>query len=104
VWIGDLDPTVGREIQKVRPVLIVSPDSMNRNLSTVTVMPMTTGSRPAAFRVPARFRERDGLILADQLRTVDRSRLRHRLGVIEQATLLRALAVLRQMFEDEDDA
>lgn len=103
VWIGDLDPTVGRESQKTWPVLIVSPDSMTRNLGTVTVMPTTTGSHPAAFRVRARFRERDGLTLADQLRTLDRNRFRHRLGVIDPSTLLRTLAVLRQMFEEDDD-
>jgi mRNA interferase MazF len=99
VWITELDPTVGREIQKTRPCLVVSPDSMNRFLDTVTVMPLTSGSRAAPFRVPVRFRGKDGLLLAEQLRTVDRLRLVSKLGVLTAEDLSSALAVLREMFE-----
>lgn len=100
IWITELDPTVGREIQKTRPCLVVSPDSMNRHLDTVTIMPLTSGSRPAPFRVPTRIDGKEGLLLPEQLRTVDRHRLRSKLGRIDDATLASALAVLREMFED----
>ena len=100
VWLTELDPTVGREIQKTRPCLVVSPDSMNRYLDTVTVMPMTSGSRPAPFRVATTFAGKDGLILAEQLRTADRHRMIRKLGRVDAPTLSAALAVLREMFED----
>jgi mRNA interferase MazF len=99
VWLVELDPVVGSEIRKTRPCLIVSPDSMNTHLRTVTAMPLTSGSHPAPFRIPVRFEGRDGLLLADQMRTIDRRRLRKRLGVLDGATLNATLAVLREMFE-----
>jgi len=100
VWLTKLDPTVGREIQKTRPCLIVSPDSMNRSLTTLTVMPLTSGSWAEPFRIATRFDAKDGLLLADQLRSIDRSRFVKRLGVIEPRSLLAALSVLREMFEE----
>ena len=99
VWLVGLDPTVGREIRKTRPCLIVSPDSMNRFLSTVTALPLTSGGQPAGFRVPVEFDKTNGLLLADQLRTLDRSRLIKRLGTLDEAAVAAALAVLRDMFE-----
>jgi mRNA interferase MazF len=98
VWLVGLDPTVGREIRKTRPCLIVSPDSMNRFLSTVTALPLTSGSQPAGFRVPVRFNDTDGLLLSDQVRTLDRARLIKRLGTLDDVTVEDALAVLRDMF------
>lgn len=98
VWLAALDPTPGGEIQKTRPCLIVSPDDLNQHLRTVIAAPMTTGSRPAPFRVPVSFQGKDGLILADQLRTLDRRRLVKRLGEVEAETLTAALAVLREVF------
>lgn len=100
IWISELDPVVGSEIQKTRPCLIVSPDGMNRYLQTVTGMPMTTGSRTARFRVPVCFKGRDGFLLGDQLRTLDRRRLTKRVGTVDEVTLLAALATLRDMFEE----
>jgi mRNA interferase MazF len=98
VWLVGLDPTVGREIRTKRPCLIVSPDSMNRFLSTVTALPLTSGSQPAGFRVPVQFNNTDGLLLADQIRTLDRTRLIKRLGTVDEVTVEVALAVLRDMF------
>jgi mRNA interferase MazF len=98
VWLVGLDPTVGREIRKTRPCLIVSPDSMNRFLSTVTAMPLTNGSQPAGFRVQVQFNNTDGLLLADQIRTLDRARLIKRIGTLDDVTVEAALAVLRDMF------
>jgi mRNA interferase MazF len=100
VWLAALDPTVGREIQKTRPCLIVSPDSMNRFLGTVTAVPLTSGSRPAGFRVPVVFKTTSGLLLCDQLRTLDKARLMKRLGAVAPTTLLNTLAVLRELFEE----
>ena len=87
IWLAQLDPTVGSEIQKTRPCVVVSPDEMNAHLRTVIVAPMTTGSRPAAFRVPLTFQGKRGLIVLDQIRTLDRARLVKRLGVLRAPTL-----------------
>jgi mRNA interferase MazF len=100
IWITELDPTVGREIQKTRPCLVVSPDSMNRHLDTVTIMPMTPGSREASFRVAVRFDNWQGYLLAEQLRTADRHRMYKKVGEVDEATLCAALATLREMFEE----
>jgi mRNA interferase MazF len=98
VWLVGLDPTVGREIRKTRPCLIVSPDSMNRFLSTVTAVPLNSGSQPAGFRVQVQFNNTDGLLPADQIRTLDRARLIKRIGTLDDVTVEAALAVLRDMF------
>lgn len=98
VWLVALDPTVGSEIQKTRPCLIVSPDDMNAHLRTTIVAPMTTGSRPAPFRVSVSFKGKTGLILLDQLRAVDRDRLVKRSGRVDPFTIAAALAVLTEMF------
>lgn len=100
IWLAALDPTIGSEIQKTRPCLVVSPPEMHDYLRTVTVAPMTTGSRPAPYRVRAIFRHKEGLILLDQLRTLDKQRLVRRLGSIDRRTLIHTLAVLREMFEE----
>ena len=100
VWITELDPTVGRELQKTRPCLVVSPDSMNRFLDTVTVLPMTSGSHEAPFRVAVRFGDKQGFLLAEQMRTADRRRMHKKVGRIDRATLQAALSVLREMFEE----
>ncbi len=75
IWLACLDPTVGSEIQKTRPCVVVSPAEMHDFLRTVIVAPMTTGSRPAGFRIPISFQGKAGLILLDQVRTLDKSRL-----------------------------
>ncbi len=98
IWLAALDPTVGREIQKTRPCLIISPDEMNANLRTAIVAPLTTGSHPAPFRVPLRFKGKDGLILLDQIRTLDRARLVKRMGKVDAATLRAVLNVSGEMF------
>jgi mRNA interferase MazF len=100
VWLVALDPTVGREIQKTRPCVIVSPDEMNQHLGTVLAVPMTTGSRPAAFRVPVTFQGKTGLLLPDQMRAVDKARFVKRLGRLDTATAARLSAILQEMFAD----
>lgn len=98
VWLAALDPTIGSEIQKTRPCLVVSPDEMNAHLRTAIVAPMTTGSRPAPFRVAVTFKGKSGLILPDQMRTIDKARLVKRLGRVDAATLRAVLVVLGEMF------
>jgi mRNA interferase MazF len=100
VWLAALDPTLGSEIQKTRPCVIISPPEMHDFLRTVTVAPMTTGSRPAPYRIPVRFQRKHGLILLDQIRTLDRMRLVRRLGAVATDTLRATLAALREMFEE----
>jgi mRNA interferase MazF len=98
IWLAQLDPTVGSEIQKTRPCVVVSPDEMNEHLRTVIVAPMTTGSRPAGFRVPVSFEGKQGLIVLDQIRTLDRQRLVKRLGRLRPTTLANTLQTLQAMF------
>ena len=100
VYLVSLDPTKGREIKKTRPCVIVSPDELNAHLSTFIVAPMTTGGHPYPFRIPCRFQRKDGFVVLDQLRTVDRHRLVRRLGKVHGSTLLKILSILREMFEN----
>jgi mRNA interferase MazF len=100
IWLAALDPTLDSEIQKTRPCMIVSPPEMHDYLRTVTVAPMTTGSHAAPYRISLRFRRKNGLILLDQLRTLDKQRLVRRLGAVDAGTLSMALAALREMFEE----
>lgn len=98
IWLAQLDPTVGSEIQKNRPCVVVSPPEMHNHLRTVIVAPMTTGARAAAFRVPVTFQGKSGLILLDQVRTLDKSRLVRREGALHRATLQRVLSTLQAVF------
>jgi mRNA interferase MazF len=98
VFLVALDPTVGREIKKTRPCLIVSPDEMNAYISTVIVAPMTTKGRSYPTRVPCRFRGKAGQIVLDQIRTVDKDRLVRRLGRISDAVQAQVLSALAEMF------
>ena len=98
VYLVDLDPTVGHEIQKTRPAVIVSPDEMNRHIQTVVVAPMTTKGRTYPTRVPCRFQGKEGQVVLDQLRTVDRQRLVKRLGTVSAAVQTEVLRVLSEMF------
>ena len=97
VWLTNLDPTVGSEIQKTRPCVVISPAEMHDHLRTVLVAPMTTGSRPAGFRMPIKFQGKEGLILLDQIRALDKGRLVRRLGALAPATLSATLSVLRDV-------
>ena len=100
VYLVNLDPSVGSEIQKTRPCLVVSPDEMNQYIATVIVAPMTTKGRSYPTRVPCRFQGKDGQIVLDQLRTVDKVRLAKRLGQIDPETQRAVLATLGEMFAE----
>ena len=93
-----LDPTIGSEIKKSRPCVVVSPDEVNRHIRTVIIAPMTTKGISYATSVGCKFRGKRGQIALDQLRAVDKSRLTGRLGAIAVPTQERVLAVLAEMF------
>jgi len=96
-WVN-LDPTVGSEIKKTRPCLVVSPDEMNHHIRTVIVVPMTTKGQTYPTRVNCRFKGKDGLVVLDHIRTVDRVRLTKRIGRLDEKTAARVLEVLRELF------
>lgn len=99
VWLANLDPTVGSEIQKTRPCVVISPAEMHNYLRTVIVAPMTTGSRAAGFRIPVTFQGKAGLILLDQIRTLDKTRLVKKVGSVHSVTLEKTLRTLQAVFE-----
>ena len=98
IWLAQIDPTVGSEIQKTRACVVISPGEMNAHLRTVIVAPMTTGARPARFRIPLTFQGKQGLIVLDQIRTLDRARLVKRMGALRPSTLAATLQTLQAMF------
>lgn len=98
IWLAALDPTVGSEIRKSRPCVVISPPEMHDHLRTVIVAPMTTGSHPAPFRIAVTFRGKGGLILLDQVRTLDKARLVRRLGAVSSTTLSSTLQTLHLIF------
>jgi mRNA interferase MazF len=98
VFLVSLDPTVGREIQKSRPCLIISPDEMNRYIQTVIIAPMTTRGRQSPTQIACAFQRKQGHIVLDQIRTVDKARLIRKLGRIDNQTQSEVLSVLQDMF------
>jgi len=100
VHLVSLDPTIGSEVRKTRPCLVVSPDELNAHLRTVIVAPMTTGGHAYPWRVPCRFQNRSGFVALDQVRTVDGERLVKRLGRLSAGTTTTVLETLQEMFEE----
>jgi mRNA interferase MazF len=100
IWLVTFDPALGSEIQKSRPCVVVSPPEMHDHLRTVIVVPMTTKSRAAPFRIPVTHAGQRGLVLLDQIRAIDKVRLVRRLGNVSTKTLLQTLARLREAFAD----
>lgn len=98
VYLVNLDPTIGREIRKARPCLVISPDEMNRHLATVIVAPMTTKGRDYPTRVTCAFKGKEGQVVLDQIRTVDKVRLVQKMGRIDAKAQKEVLALLAEMF------
>ena len=98
VYLVNLDPTIGHEVRKTRPCLIVSPDEMNQYIGTVIVAPMTTKGRDYPTRVNFTFQGKKGQIVLDQIRTIDKIRLIKRLGKIDKNTAQKVLEILAEMF------
>jgi len=100
VYLVGLDPTVGSEIKKTRPCLIISPDEMNRYIAAVIVAPMTTRGQSYPTRVACRFQGKEGQVVLDQMRTVDKTRLIKRLGHISLSAQKAVLSVLAELFAE----
>ncbi len=98
VYLLNLDPTIGSEIQKARPCLIISPDEMNRHIRTVIVAPMTTAGKDYPTRVSCKFKKKKGQIVLDQIRTIDKTRLIKKLGSINPETQLEVISILQRLF------
>lgn len=100
VFLVRLDPTVGTEIQKTRPCVVISPDQINPYLATAIVAPMTTAGRNYPMRVKCAFEGKKGQIVLDQIRTVDKSRLIKKLGKLSKLERRKVLSVLAEMFAE----
>ena len=98
VFLINLDPTQGSEIKKTRPCVVVSPDEMNQGFHTVIIAPMTTKGKAYPTRVVCKFQRKQGQVLLDQLRAVDKTRLVKRLGALDTLTQSKVLATLAEMF------
>jgi len=98
IWLVSLDPTVGHEVRKTRPCVVVSPDSFNRHIQTFITIPMTSKGMPYPNRVDCRFRGKDGQIMVDRIRACDRLRFIRKLGRLDPATSMKVLEVLQEMF------
>ena len=98
VYLINLDPTIGSEIQKTRPCLIISPDEMNRHIRPVIVAPMTSAGKGYPTRVKCRFKKKEGQIVLDQIRTIDKTRLIKKLGKIDSETQMNVISVLQRLF------
>jgi len=100
VYLVNLDPTIGSEIQKTRPCVVISPDEMNRHIATVIIAPMTSKKRAYPTRVACQFQGKAGEVVLDQIRTVDKSRLVHKLGRLSKSTQTAVLDTLVDMFRE----
>lgn len=100
VYLVNLDPTIGHEIKKTRPCLVISPDEMNDNIGTVIIAPMTTKSHSYPTRIPVHFEGKDGWIVLDQIRTVDKIRLVKRLGKINSKEISNVKNTIKEMLVD----
>ena len=98
IFLVNLDPTVGSEIKKTRPCLVISPDQMNLYVNTVIVAPMTTKGKPYPTRVGCKFRGKQGMVILDQIRTVDKIRLVQKVGRLDTKTQAEVLRVLGELF------
>ena len=100
VFLINLDPTIGHAIQKTRPCLVVSPDEMNENINTVIIAPMITRSHEYPTRINVKFQGKNGWIVLDQIRTVDKRRLVKRLGKIDKIIIQKVKDVIKEMLVD----
>ncbi len=100
IYLVNFDPTIGSEIQKTRPCLVISPGEMNQNIQTIIIAPMTTKSHSYPTRVKINFQKRTGWIVLDQIRTVDRSRLVKRLGRITDDAITKIKSIIKEMLVD----
>ena len=101
IWLVNLDPTIGHEIKKIRPCLIVSPDEINKYLGTIIAAPFTTTIKHYPTRIDCRFKRKKGQIALDQIRTLDKERLIQKLGDLDEETSKKVCNVLVELFSYE---
>ncbi len=100
IYLVNLDPTIGHEIKKTRPCIVVSPDEMNRNIQTVIIAPMTTKSHKYPTRIPVTVQNKKGWIVLDQIRTIDNKRIIKKIGKISNETIIQLKSVIKEMLVD----
>ncbi len=100
IYLANLDPTIGHEIKKTRPCLVISPNEMNGQLQTIIIAPMTTKSHPYPTRVAFAFEKKRAWIVLDQIRTVDRKRLIKELGTLEMRSIAMVKSTIKEMLVD----
>ncbi len=98
-WV-DLNPSVGHEIKKIRPCIVISPNEMNFNIDTVIIAPMTTKSKNYPTRIKIEFEKKTGWIVLDQIRTIDKIRLKEKAGCLSEIAVLKVKNVLKEMLVD----
>jgi mRNA interferase MazF len=98
-WV-DLDPSVGHEIKKIRPCIVISPNEMNFNINTVIIAPMTTKSKNYPTRIKIEFEKKTGWIVLDQIRTIDKIRLKEKAGCLREIEILKVKDALKEMLVD----
>ena len=100
IYYVNLDPTIGSEIKKTRPCVIISPNEMNHNITTIIVAPITSKLRNYPTRVPCKVEGKQGQIVLDQIRTVDKKRLVKKIDTLRKTTRTKVLTVLKEMFSE----
>ncbi|MEI6766521.1 MAG: type II toxin-antitoxin system PemK/MazF family toxin [Bacteroidota bacterium] len=100
IVLVNLEPTLGHEINKTRPCVVISPDEMNKYLQTIVVAPMTSKSRDYPTRVPVKHNRKNGWVVLDQIRTIDRLRVMKILGALEEKEILKVKSILRETYID----
>lgn len=100
IVLVNLDPTIGSEIQKTRPCVVISPDELNNNLRTITIAPMTTKSRKYPTRIKIQHNGKTGWIVIDQIRTIDKQRIIKKFGLIADSEIINCKRVIKETFVD----
>jgi mRNA interferase MazF len=100
IFLIALDPTIGHEIKKTRPCVVISPNEMNDYIGTVIIAPMTTKSHDYPSRISIKFMKKEGWIMLDQIRCIDKSRLVKKLGILEEKDIRKTKEILKEMFVD----
>ncbi len=100
IFLINLDPTIGHKIKKIRPCVVISPDEMNDNISTIIIAPMTTRSHSYPIRIPIEFEEKKGWIVLDQIRSLDKRRFIKKLGELNKETTFRVKKIIQEMLVD----
>lgn len=100
IVLANLDPTLGSEIKKTRPCVVISPDEMNRHLNTIVIAPMTTTSKPYPSRVEIKHENKTGWIVLDQIRTIDKRRIIRETGKLSKPEIKEVKSVIKEAFVD----